>query len=63
MAPLPPLTNVRVRLTWAGSGRASGDLYGKVTGDVGGLLRIHLTSVDPGDEVLLEAARAAAETP
>jgi class 3 adenylate cyclase len=63
VAPLPPLTNVRVRLTWAGSGRASGDLYGKVTGDVGGLLRIHLTSVDPGDEVLLEAARAAAETP
>ena len=58
---LPPLTNVRVRLTWTGSGRASGDLYGKVTGEVGGLLRIHLTSVDPGDEILLEAARAATE--
>jgi class 3 adenylate cyclase len=58
---LPPLTNVRLRLTWAGSGRASGDLYGKVTGEVGGLVRIHLTSVDPGDDVLLAAARAAAE--
>jgi hypothetical protein len=58
-AALPPLTNVRVRLTWAGSGRASGDIYGKITGEVGGLLRIHLTSVDPGDDILLEAARAA----
>jgi len=58
---LPPLTNVRLRLTWAGSGRASGDLYGKVTGEVAGLLRIHLTSVDPGDEQLLAAARGAAE--
>lgn len=54
---LVPLTNVRVRLTWTSSGRASGDLYGKVTGEVGGLLRIHLTSVSPGDEILLEAAR------
>jgi class 3 adenylate cyclase len=60
-AALPPLTNVRLRLTWAGSGRASGDIYGKITGEVGGLLRIHLTSVDPGDEILLEAARAATE--
>ena len=58
---LAPLTNVRLRLTWTSSGRASGDLYGKVTGEVGGLLRIHLTSVNPGDEILLEAARAAAE--
>jgi adenylate cyclase len=58
---LVPLTNVRVRLTWTSSGRASGDLYGKVTGEVGGLLRIHLTSVNPGDEILLEAARAATE--
>jgi class 3 adenylate cyclase len=58
---LVPLTNVRVRLTWTSSGRASGDLYGKVTGEVGGLLRIHLTSVSPGDEVLLEAARTATE--
>lgn len=54
---LVPLTNVRVRLTGTSSGRASGDLYGKVTGEVGGLLRIHLTSVSPGDEILLEAAR------
>jgi class 3 adenylate cyclase len=61
VAVLPPLTNVRLRLTWTSSGRASGDLYGKVTGEVGGLLRIHFTSVDPGDEVLLEAARAAME--
>jgi class 3 adenylate cyclase len=61
IAALPPLTNVRLRLTWASSGRASGDLYGKVTGEVGGLLRIHLTSVDPGDEVLLAAARTATE--
>jgi class 3 adenylate cyclase len=60
-AVLPPLTNVRLRLTWAGSGQASGDLYGKVTGEVGGLLRIHLTSVNPGDEVLLEAARSGRE--
>jgi class 3 adenylate cyclase len=60
-AALPPLTNVRLRLTWAGAGRASGDLYGKVTGEVAGLLRIHLTSIDPGDERLLEAARAAME--
>ena len=58
---LAPLTNVRLRLTWTSSGRASGDLYGKVTGEVGGLLRIHLTSVNPGDEILLEAARAATE--
>jgi class 3 adenylate cyclase len=58
---LAPMTNVRLRLTWASSGRASGDLYGKVTGDVGGLVRIHLTSVDPGDDVLLAAARAATE--
>jgi class 3 adenylate cyclase len=60
---LPPLTNVRVRLTWAESGRASGDMYGKVTGEVGSLLRVHLTSVDPGDDLLLAAARAATETP
>jgi adenylate cyclase len=58
---LAPLTNVRLRLTWTGSGRASGDLYGKVTGEVGGLLRIHLPSVDPGDESLRAAARAATE--
>ena len=61
VAVLPPLTNVRLRLTWTSSGRASGDLYGKVTGEVGGLLRIHVTSVDPGDDILLEAARAATE--
>jgi class 3 adenylate cyclase len=60
-ATLPVLTNVRLRLTWADSGRASGDIYGKVTAEVGGLLRIHLTSVDPGDDVLLEAARGATE--
>jgi hypothetical protein len=59
---LPVLTNVRLRLTWADSGRASGDIYGKITGEVGGLLRIHLTSVDPGDDILLEAARGATET-
>jgi class 3 adenylate cyclase len=60
---LSPLTNVRLRLTWAESGRASGDMYGKVTGEMGGLVRIHLTSVDPGDDVLLMAARAGTEAP
>jgi hypothetical protein len=60
---LVPLTNVRIRLTWAGPGRASGDIYGKVTGEVGGLVRIHLTSVDPGDDTLLAAARASTEMP
>ena len=58
---LPVLTNVRLRLTWTDSGGASGDLYGKITGESAGLLRIHLTSVDPGDAMLLEAARAGAE--
>jgi class 3 adenylate cyclase len=58
---LPILTNVRLRLTWTDSGRASGDLYGKITAESAGLLRIHLTSVDPGDAALLEAARAGTE--
>jgi class 3 adenylate cyclase len=63
---LAPLTNVRLRLTHSGSGRESGDVYGKVTGtamrDGARLVRIHLTSVDAADQAdlarLLEAASA-----
>ncbi len=61
-ADLPALTNVRLHVTWA-DGRRSGDLYGKVTGAAAGgerLTRIHLTSVDPADEAVIEALVAAA---
>jgi adenylate cyclase len=51
---LPPLTNVRLRLTWPELGRVSGDLWGKVTTETGGLVRIHLTSVDPADAAVLD---------
>jgi len=52
--PLPPLTNVRLRLTWPELGRVSGDLWGKVTTESGGRLRIHVTSVDPADAAVLD---------
>jgi class 3 adenylate cyclase len=52
--PLPPLTNVRLRLTWPELGRVSGDLWGKVTTESGGRVRIHVTSVDPADAAVLD---------
>jgi adenylate cyclase len=56
-APLAPLTNVRVRLTWP-DGRRSGDLYGKVVA-AEATTTIHLTSVDPADAAILERLLAA----
>jgi class 3 adenylate cyclase len=57
-APLPPLTNVRLRLNYPGLGYDSGELYGKIVGEVqrGGerLTQIRLTSVDPVDQKILE---------
>ena len=52
--PLAPLTNVRLRLTWPELGRVSGDLWGKVTTQTAGRVRIHLTSVDPADAAVLD---------
>lgn len=56
-APLPSLTNVRFRLTYPTLGRDSGDLYGKVMGEVPdaapGYARIRLTAVDPADNKIL----------
>jgi class 3 adenylate cyclase len=56
-AELAPLTNVRVRLTFPAPARESGDVYGKVTGFVtrgaARLTRIHLTSVDAADQMVL----------
>ena len=52
--PLAPLTNVRLRLTWPDLGRLSGDLWGKVTTESPGRVRIVLTSVDPQDAAVLE---------
>ena len=56
---LPPLTNVRLRLTWPDLGRVSGDLWGKVTTDAAGRARIHVTSVDPADAAVLDGMGAA----
>ncbi len=53
-APLTPLTNVRLRLTWPDLDRVSGDVWGKVTSATAGRVRIHLTSVDPADAAVLE---------
>src|SRR3989442_1527402 len=53
-APLAPLTNVRLRLTWPDLDRVSGDVWGKVTSATAGHVRIHLTSVDPADAAVLE---------
>ena len=59
------LTNVRLRLAWPG--RTSGHVYGKVTGvvthDGRRLVRVHLTSVDPADQAMLDRARAAGAAP
>ena len=56
--PLPPLTSLRVRLSYPGLGYDSGDLYGKVVGsdaDAGeSLVRIRLTSLDAADQRALE---------
>jgi class 3 adenylate cyclase len=56
-AELPALANVRVRLTFPAPARESGDVYGKVTGVVAlrgaRCTRIHLTSVDAADQMLL----------
>ena len=54
-APLAPLTNVRLRLTWPDLDRVSGDVWGKVTSATAGRVRIHLTSVDPADAAVLES--------
>ena len=55
---LPPLTNLRLRLSYPGLGHDSGDLYGKVVGVTGEsatrVTSIRLTSVDPADQQLLE---------
>jgi class 3 adenylate cyclase len=55
---LPPLTNVRLRLTYPGLGYDSGDLYGKVvrgpSPDRPGSTRIRLTSVDAVDRKIIE---------
>jgi len=56
--PLPPLTNVRLRLTWPELGRVSGDLWGKVTTESGGRVAIHLTSIDPADAAVLDGMGA-----
>lgn len=53
-APLPALTNVRLRLSWPERGRVSGDLWGKVTGESAGRTIIHLTSIDPADAAVLD---------
>jgi class 3 adenylate cyclase len=57
-APLSPLANVRLRLSYPGLGYDSGDLYGKVVGGIQRngerLTQIRLTSVDPEDQKLLE---------
>lgn len=57
-APLPQLTNVRLRLNYPGLGYDSGDLYGKIVGeaqrDGERLTQIRLTSVDPVDQKILE---------
>jgi len=57
-APLPPLTNVRLRLTYPGLGHDSGDLYGKVVSEAAAgagdrLTRIRFTSVDAIDQKII----------
>ncbi len=57
-AVVPPLTNVRFRLTYPALGHDSADLYGKVVGAGAGepaRVRIRLTSVDPADDKILAA--------
>jgi hypothetical protein len=66
-AELAALTNVRLRLSYPDPTRESGDVYGKVTGvAVRGetrLTRIHLTSVDAMDQMILDQLREAAAAP
>jgi hypothetical protein len=54
---LAALANVRLRVTYADPPRESGDVYGKVTGQVerdgARLTRIHLTSVEAMDQAML----------
>jgi hypothetical protein len=52
---LPPLTNLRLRLTYV-LGHDSRDLYGKVVAGAAGhgLTSIRLTSVDPADERIID---------
>ncbi|HEV8309401.1 MAG TPA: adenylate/guanylate cyclase domain-containing protein [Methylomirabilota bacterium] len=56
--PLPPLTNVRLRLRFPALAQDSGDLYGKVLAAEApagsGLVRIRITSVDTADQEILE---------
>ena len=56
--PLPPLTNVRLRLSYPGLGHNSGDLYGKViassASDGAELTRIRLTWADAVDQKVIE---------
>jgi hypothetical protein len=64
---LAALTNVRLRLTYPDPPRESGDVYGKVTGAIDRgrvrLTRIHLTSVNAGDQAILERVLVAAAAP
>ena len=57
-APLPPLTNVRLRLRYPELGHDSGDLYGKVmaqeTRTDASVTVIRLTSVDAADQQVIE---------
>jgi class 3 adenylate cyclase len=61
--PLPPLTNVKVRLDYPDGGGESADVYGKVTREepdpAGPLTRIHFTSMDEADRKAVEALVAA----
>jgi class 3 adenylate cyclase len=56
--PLQPLTNVRLRLKYAGLGHDSGDLYGKVLAEEPqpgvGMTRIRLTSIDAVDQKIID---------
>jgi class 3 adenylate cyclase len=57
-APLAPLTNVRLRLTFPALGQDSEDVYGKVMGSEpgaeGARIRIGLTSVTAADQQIIE---------
>jgi adenylate cyclase len=63
--PLPPLTNVKLRLDYPDGGGESADVYGKVTreepDDAGPLTRIHFTSMNEVDRKAVEALVAAPE--
>jgi class 3 adenylate cyclase len=64
---LASLTNVRLRLTYVDPPRESGDVYGKVTGQVerdgARLARIHLTSVEAVDQAMLAQLHEGAVAP